>query len=462
MLLDLLLVIGVALMACVFVLVGKDTATWQAKVNSPQHLWAAAIWILGYAISVVLNCEKLNLYTPEQQTSVLQEQIQVLQANAGSGLLLALILYLLHSTNSDTTIIVATVLLAPLVLGVRRLAARTVLHRGLRSVAGARNVLIVGTGNCAQALRNHLDKMRHFGYDFKGFIEGPGVDSGVSCPARDVVGTLESIFDAIRRQFVDEIFVAAPCDRRAMQRLLAIAQDHGVNVRLVFDLYDSWITTASLEYLGEFPTVQLYRRSVPEGRLLLKRMLDVGIAATALVALSPLFLIIAILIKRDSQGRVFHVSERVGKKGRAFQFYKFRTMVPDAEKQRHALSPQNQRDRILFKLDNDPRITRIGRFLRKYSLDELPQLLNVLRGDMSLVGPRPPLACEVNQYQLNHLRRLEVTPGITGLWQVEARNDPSFHKYVALDLAYIENWSIRLDLGILWRTIGVVFAGTGL
>jgi len=172
-------------------------------------------------------------------------------------------------------------------------------------------------------------------------------------------------------------------------------------------------------------------------------------------------LAIAIAIKLDSAGPVFYFSERIGKKGRVFGCIKFRTMVNDAEKRRADILHLNERDGVLFKITDDPRITRLGRFLRKYSLDELPQFFNVLHGDMSIVGPRPPLASEVQEYKLNHLRRLDVTPGITGLWQVQSRQDPSFDSYISLDVTYIENWSVWLDFKIILRTIGVVIAGTG-
>jgi lipopolysaccharide/colanic/teichoic acid biosynthesis glycosyltransferase len=166
-------------------------------------------------------------------------------------------------------------------------------------------------------------------------------------------------------------------------------------------------------------------------------------------------------VKFSSPGPILYRSTRVGKKGRDFICYKFRTMVANAEQLRDSLHHLNEREDILFKITNDPRITPIGRFLRKYSIDELPQFLNVLRGDMSLVGPRPPVPSEYRQYALEHLRRLDVVPGITGLWQVAARTDPSFHSYIALDLQYVDNWTVWLDCKILVRTIAVVFAGTG-
>jgi len=180
-----------------------------------------------------------------------------------------------------------------------------------------------------------------------------------------------------------------------------------------------------------------------------------------LVLLAPLLLLIAIAVKLDSRGPVFYRSERIGKKGHVFSCLKFRTMVRDAEKRRSEVMHLNEREGVLFKISNDPRITRLGHYLRKYSLDELPQFLNVLSGDMSVVGPRPPIASEVQEYKLSHLRRLDVTPGITGLWQVQGRKDPSFDSYISLDVTYIENWSIWLDLKIIVRTVAVVFAGTG-
>jgi lipopolysaccharide/colanic/teichoic acid biosynthesis glycosyltransferase len=185
------------------------------------------------------------------------------------------------------------------------------------------------------------------------------------------------------------------------------------------------------------------------------------LASFTLAALFPLLLVIAIEVKRDSPGPVFYLSERIGKRGHVFRCIKFRTMVRDAEKRRSEVMHMNERDGVLFKITDDPRITRVGRFLRKYSLDELPQFFNVLRGDMSIVGPRPPIASEVKEYKLSHLRRLDVMPGITGLWQVQARQDPSFDSYISLDMTYVNNWSIWLDLKIMLRTVGVIVAGTG-
>jgi exopolysaccharide biosynthesis polyprenyl glycosylphosphotransferase len=205
----------------------------------------------------------------------------------------------------------------------------------------------------------------------------------------------------------------------------------------------------------------LHRQDFPRDAFLLKRVIDILLASVALVVAAPFMAAIALLIRWDSPGQVLYTADRLGRKGRVFKCYKFRTMVKDAEQRRGALQHMNERDSVLFKIKDDPRLTRVGRWLRKYSLDELPQFWNVLKGEMSMVGPRPPLASEVEKYDLAHLRRLDVLPGITGLWQVEARQDPSFDSYISLDTAYVENWSLMLDLRIMARTIGVVFAGTG-
>ena len=276
-----------------------------------------------------------------------------------------------------------------------------------------------------------------------------------------MLGGLDTLFTHARKQFVDEIFFTTACERGIVQEVLEKARTHGIDLRVVPDMYDGLAWNSPIEYIGQFPTIPLHTGHVPEMSLLLKRVLDVVLSAIAVILLSPVLIAVAVAIKLDSHGPVFYSSERIGKRGRVFRCIKFRTMVRDAERRRADVMHMNEREGVLFKITNDPRITRLGRFLRKYSIDELPQFFNVLRGDMSIVGPRPPLASEVKEYKLSHLRRLDVLPGVTGLWQVQGRQDPSFDSYISLDVTYIEKWSIWLDLKIIGRTIGVVLAGTG-
>jgi lipopolysaccharide/colanic/teichoic acid biosynthesis glycosyltransferase len=192
-----------------------------------------------------------------------------------------------------------------------------------------------------------------------------------------------------------------------------------------------------------------------------KRNFDIVFSLLALIFISPVLLMIALLVKLDSEGPVLYISERIGRNGERFRFLKFRTMVKEADSLRGALLHLNERQGNLFKMSNDPRITRLGRILRRYSLDELPQFFSVLTGHMSVVGPRPCLTSEYARYTKEQRRRVQAVPGITGLWQVEARTDPSADSYFRLDIYYVENWSLWLDAKILLKTVSVVFAGTG-
>ena len=302
-------------------------------------------------------------------------------------------------------------------LGLRRLLYRLMLYRNFERGVGTRNVLIVGTGPEAHALRHHLESLRHMGYAFKGFIELPGSRLSSSPPTRDVVGTLDSLFQNTRKQFVDEIFFTTPCERSVVQDTLVQARIHGVDLRIVPEMYDGLTWNNPVEFIGQFPTIPLHHSDVPEVALFLKRVVDFAFSILVLILFSPLLLLIAIAIKLDSPGPVFYLSERIGKKGRVFRCIKFRTMVHDADRQRAGMMHMNEREGVLFKISDDPRITRLGRFLRKYSLDEFPQFFNVLRGEMSVVGPRPPIGSEVREYQAEP--------------PAPARRDPRNHRPVA-------------------------------
>lgn len=436
-------------------------AFYNGTLFGGRSMWILLGLLCWFTIALVVSSRRMNLYAPTRLNSFLHEQRLSFQVCFTSGLLLTGTLYLVRAEDIPRAVVIITVVLVTISLSLRRLVYRSLMYRRFDRGMDTRNVLIVGTGPEAHALRHHLESIRHLGYTFKGFIEFRGASSRTTITTGDVVGTLDTLFQHARKQFVDEIFFATPCTSGIVQDVLAKARMHGIDLRVVPDLYDGLAWNSPIEYIGQFPTIPLHRGHVPELGFMLKRVADVMCSALGLMILSPFLIFIALAIKFESKGPVFYTSERIGKKGRVFRCFKFRTMVNDAEKRRSEIMHMNERDGVLFKVKNDPRITRIGRFLRKYSLDELPQFLNVLRGDMSIVGPRPPIASEVMEYKLNHLRRLDVTPGITGLWQVQARQDPSFDSYVSLDVTYIENWSLWLDLKIILRTVGVVISGTG-
>lgn len=434
---------------------------WHGTLIHGRSMGILGALLCGFTITLLVTSRQLHLYTPTRLSTFLGEQRLSMQACLTSGLLLTGVLYLIHAEDIPRSIVLSTVMLITVGLGVRRFVSRTLLYRRLDRGLGTRNVLILGTGPEAHALRRQFDNVRRLGYNFKGFIDLSSTETDVSETADDVVGTLDTLFQHARRQFVDEIFLPTPRDRHIVRDVLDKARAHGVDLRIIPDMYDGLAWGTPIEYIGQFPTIPLHCGPVPEASLLLKRGLDILLSSLALVLLAPVLLAVAAAVKLDSRGPVFYSAERIGKRGRVFRCVKFRTMVFDAEQRRADVMHMNERDGVLFKITNDPRITRVGRILRKYSFDELPQFFNVLRGDMSIVGPRPPLASEVQEYKLSHLRRLDVTPGITGLWQVQARQNPSFDSYISLDVTYIDNWSLWLDMKIIARTVGVVFAGTG-
>jgi exopolysaccharide biosynthesis polyprenyl glycosylphosphotransferase len=345
-----------------------------------------------------------------------------------------------------------TTSLAGLVLW-RRL--RRLVWKGRRRETESRKILIIGGGpiarSIARALRN--DPLQRT--TVCGFVD----DDLPLSPA--VLGRIADLDWLARAEFIDEVILALPGQTTQTRKAAEAAFRNHLDIRAVPDLPPGPWPDSGIDRIGEVPVVTLHREPLPSATLFLKRLLDVAGATFGLVLASPLMAIVALLIRRDSPGPVVYSAERTGAKGRRFRCYKFRSMVTNAEHLKEDLRTRNQRQGPIFKIDDDPRITRIGRFIRRYSLDELPQLWNVLRGEMSLVGPRPHPIDEVNHYELHQFRRLDVKPGITGLWQVTARGCPSFELNMHLDLTYIENWSLRLDLRILASTVRVLFVPEG-
>jgi exopolysaccharide biosynthesis polyprenyl glycosylphosphotransferase len=324
------------------------------------------------------------------------------------------------------------------------------------------NVLIVGAGPLGRKMADTLKRQQIDGRVVVGFLDETENLTG------DVLGRVENLAQVARAEFVDEIILAIPEQRDLATQAIREARRNRLNIRVIPDLFNcEWEEQSrasrrlGLEYFGDLPVLTLHQEKAPTSRLFWKRVLDVMVSGLALFVAAPVMAMIALAIKLASPGKVLYQAKRVGLKGRRFACYKFRTMVADADRLKDSLRPANERNGPCFKIAADPRITPVGRFLRRYSLDELPQLWNVLRGEMSMVGPRPHPLDDFEHYRLDHLRRLDVTPGITGLWQVTARRDPSFQRNMALDLEYIEQWSLAMDLRILWKTVFVVLQGSG-
>ena len=332
---------------------------------------------------------------------------------------------------------------------------KAVRRRGMAQTGAVRNVLILGAGTLGIQIARYIDEHHPGGRFFRGFLD----DFAPEVP--DVRGKISDLPRIARAQFVDEIVLAIPHQRDLSQQVIREARKNHLDVKVVPDLMGYSPLGDSLESFGVVPVVTLHSETAPSVQLFLKRSIDCFLSGVALLLCSPLMLAIAWAIKLDSDGPILYRAPRMGKKGQQFLCYKFRTMAANAEQRKEELRAGNQREGPFFKIADDPRLTGLGRFLRRYSLDELPQLWNVFRGDMSLVGPRPHPLDDFRRYRLEDFRRLDVTPGITGLWQVTARRDPSFQRNMALDLQYIEEWSLLLDLKILWKTLSVVIQGTG-
>jgi exopolysaccharide biosynthesis polyprenyl glycosylphosphotransferase len=338
------------------------------------------------------------------------------------------------------------------------LASRWTQHQGIqhrtRATGGMRNVLIVGAGGLGQRLANYLEEHPELGRSVCGFLDDRKL------PGRGVMGRTSDLAELARTGFVDEIILAGPHDREKTLRVVRAAQQLRLDVKMAPDLFGCE-PTRETERIGGIPLISLHEERLPVAGLFLKRALDVAGAGVALILIAPVLALLALLIRLDSPGPVLYAAPRAGRKGRPFRCYKFRTMVGDADALKEGLRERNQRQGPCFKITGDPRITRLGRILRRYSLDELPQLWNVLKGEMSLVGPRPHPLDDYSAYSIEHLPRLDVIPGMTGLWQVTARRDASFQAGMNLDIEYIHRWSLGMDLRILLKTAAVVLRGSG-
>ncbi|MBD2892828.1 sugar transferase [Actinomadura nitritigenes] len=350
---------------------------------------------------------------------------------------------------------------------VARYRLRKWLHRKRWNGECMRRVVAVGHRTSVADLIRLLRQKRYHGMDIVAVCLPPALASGDDAVHEvegvPVLGDFGQTAAVAERTGADSVAVLAcpEMDGVALRRLAWQIERDDVELVVAPALMDVTGPRISIRPVSGLPLLHVEHPELDGGRRVLKGLFDRTAALTGLLLLSPLMLVVAFLIKVTSAGPVMFKQVRVGRGGREFTVLKFRTMVQDAEARKNALMEHNENDGVLFKIREDPRITKVGRWLRRYSLDELPQLFNVLRGDMSLVGPRPPLPEEVAQYGGDVYRRLVVKPGLTGLWQVSGRSDLTWDESVRLDLRYVDNWSLALDLQIMWKTWSAVFRGSG-
>lgn len=358
-----------------------------------------------------------------------------------------------------------------------RKSAQLLLHRWMNNFAlrsrmnylrfgnhEPRRLLFVGCNDRSFRLAQQIENSPELGLEILGFLDAPqGEDQLRAEFPFKILGSLDDLEKVSRNQVIDEIIVCLPIKSfySEIARILQFCENTGVGAKIPSDLFNLSHSKSALYREFGLPVIDLYTSPKMSVQLLIKRVMDVFISLFLLIACMPLMAVVAVLIKWSSEGPVFFKQQRVGYNGRLFTLWKFRSMVVNADALKSELQCRNEMDGPVFKIKNDPRITRLGRFLRKTSIDELPQLWNVLRGDMSLVGPRPPVPCEVKQYILSDRRRLSMKPGITGVWQVCGRNCVPFDKWMEMDRQYIDEWSLWTDIKILAKTVPAVLRGTG-
>ena len=421
---------------------------------------------LGLLVVVVLLWNGLALLIQQQPALSGSDRLGVVKETAllvflGGVLISAAIFLLKYQFISRPFILIFVLVNFFFLMAFRLFAARGVSRFG-RLVSGDRNLLIVGGGDRAARVAAVLEEAEAWGYHLVGIVpESPDAlrDSRLgdypSIP-------LSQFGEAIKKHTVDEvIFVVSKDALAGLEEIFLLCEEEGVKTRVMLSFFPHVTSKVYLEALQDLPLLTFTTTPQNDYLLLVKNGIDLFLSCALLVLTAPLFALIALLIKMTSKGPIIFKQVRCGLGGREFVFYKFRSMIENAEAVRSQLQHLNEMSGPVFKIGNDPRCTPVGRFLRKFSLDELPQLINILKGDMSFVGPRPPLPQEVENYQRWQRRRLRMKPGLTCLWQVRGRNEIDFDEWMKLDLQYIDNWSLLLDVKIALKTIPIVLLGKG-
>ncbi len=404
-------------------------------------------------------------YETNRLRSLRSELLEVVTATAACGFLLAVVGSLLGLPRfTRDTVVVFWIVATALCVG-GRIAVRWGLGAARLSGHNSRRVLILGDLEQARSIATRIAANRLLGYRVVGLVSAGRPDTGDSDSGADppVVGRHDDLKAVLERYPVDEMILCLRADRytTAIGAAIQLADDLGIVVRLFPDeALSRLVAKMHVERFENAHVVTLFRENMLL-QLLLKRVLDVVVSFVLLLLLSPLLVAVAIGIKLTSPGPVLFAQERVGMNRRRFRMLKFRSMYMNAEQRLGEVAHLNEMDGPVFKVTNDPRVTPLGRWLRTTSIDELPQLFNVLRGEMSLVGPRPPIPDEVDQYEWLYRKRLSIKPGVTCFWQISGRNDVSFRQWMELDRTYVDNWSLWLDVKILLRTVPAVLFRKG-
>jgi exopolysaccharide biosynthesis polyprenyl glycosylphosphotransferase len=402
----------------------------------------------------------LGLYGDQRARTRTREIFQVMKAGLLQFAAISMLAFLFKLTFMSRIFIILFVASSTFLVAVERFILLTVLRHYHRLGRNARNIAILGSDDAAMAIEGVIHLHSEWGLRFAGYIvDNDGADTPGLSPRLGRIDELERI---LRENVIDEVIFAASHEKlEEFEDELLVCEELGVSTKVMLNIFSHRIAQAEVEELGNMTMLSFSATPRSLLQLAAKRALDVGVSFCALALLSPLMIIAAAAIKLTSRGPVFFRQVRCGKNGREFKLMKFRSMVKDAENMQDGLKHLNEMEEPAFKIKNDPRITGVGKVIRRTSIDELPQFLNVLAGDMSLVGPRPPLPSEVAKYERWQRRRLSIRPGITCYWQISGRNKVDFATWMKMDLDYIDNWSLGEDFRIILKTIPAVLLGRG-
>lgn len=402
-------------------------------------------------------------YAPPRRTSILTYGWEILKAMALAMGLLLTILFLLNIKEISRLVVGLFAVLDFVALVGIRVIVKWHVRRSIKLEKNFKYILIIGTGERARQIYQELRNHAEYGLNIIGCLDIDANRVGSKVKEASVIGTINEFSAVLKNNVVDEVILAIPRSMfQEVENIVHSCEEEGIKISIMADLYDLQPARIELQMVGDIPLLSLEPVALSETKLIFKRAIDLTLAGFSLLTLLPVIAVISLAIKLDSPGPVFFMQERVGLRKRRFNMFKFRSMICGAEKKLREIEHLNEAEGPIFKMSNDPRVTRVGRFLRKTSLDELPQLINVVKGEMSLVGPRPMSLRDVDLFDKGIQRkRFSVKPGITCLWQISGRSNLSFAKWLELDLKYIENWSLLLDVMIIFRTIPAVIKGNG-
>lgn len=439
---------------------------WIRIVDEANYVPYSEYLPIGLLLTVVLIVAYWldGVYEFPRGRSWLNEVYRIIRGTTTGVIIMVVGLFFYRPYFYSRLIFIYAFVLIVFLLGFSRLLKNLVLVQLRERGIGVRRVLIVGAGEIGRMVMRTIVAQPELGYQILGFIDDDPEKSNSEIGRFKGLGTIDNLRNLIQAEDsnIEEVIITLPwMYHRKIVNIMAQCERQNVTARLVPDLFQMSLSRVEIEDLNGIPLIGIREITFSRWGLIVKRAIDIIASATALIALAPLLGLIALAIMLDSPGPVLFRQTRVGKDGKTFTLHKFRSMRVGAEQEQDKLAERNEATGPLFKMRDDPRLTRVGKILRRFSFDELPQLHNVLRGEMSLVGPRPPLPKEVDEYQEWHKKRLEIAPGLTGLWQVSGRSDLTFDEMVLLDIYYIENWSPALDTIITLRTIPRVIFGDG-